>query len=224
MNKDSLLRAVVCQLRVASAAAIAVFVAACGGTAIGSSSPPDGGASDSGAQVGCPSLSDIDDGAALGNACASNGLYCTNDACDACTDACPAVACTDGKWARAVNTAICSADAGVTPTPDASIDTGTCTMLDAVGYDETCAADDDCVAVQAGEYCSNGQSCICPAASINVSGEASYDAMVQEALTSVQTSGESGCSCPFFGAAKCVAGMCTLCGGASGSVGCPDGG
>ncbi len=224
MSLWSAFRAVVCQLRLSSVAPIAVVLTACGGTVIEpSSSSPDGGAGDSGPLGGCPSLADIDDGAALGNACASERLYCANSACDPCAEACPAVTCTDGTWQPAVNTAVCGADGGVTP--DASAEASTCAMLDPVGYDATCASDDDCVAVPAGEYCSNGESCICDAASINVSGEASYDAMVQQALASVQTSGgPGGCSCPFFGTAKCVAGMCALCGGASGDTGCPDGG
>ncbi len=219
------LRAVVCQLRASTVAPIAIVAAACGGTVASTSSPStDGGAAGTDASVGCPDLSDIDDGAALGRACSSEGLYCTNVACDACTEACPAVACTQGEWSPAVNTAHCIGDASVTPTPDASDDASSCVQIDPAGYDEMCATDTDCVAVQEGDICANGQSCICLAGSINTSGSASYDAMVQQALMNVSPSGPPGCSCPYFGAPRCLEGMCTLCGGASGQAGCPDGG
>jgi hypothetical protein len=217
------LRAVVCQLRASAVAPIAI--AACGGTVESTSSPSaDGGASGTDASVGCPNLSDIDDGAALGRACSSEGLYCTNVECDACTEACPAVACTHGEWSAAVNTAHCIGDAGVTSTPDASADASECMAIGPAGFDEACGSDTDCVAVQAGEICSNGESCICLAASIDTSGEASYDSMVQQALMNVPPSAHPGCSCPYFGAPKCLGGMCTLCGGASQHAGCPDGG
>jgi hypothetical protein len=215
------LRAVVCHFRASTVVPIAVVLAACGGT-VAESSSPDGGAPDSGGSTGCPPLSDIEDGAALGGACASEGLYCTNVACDPCTEACPAVACTRGEWATAVNTAICSVDAGVAP--DASSDANACVTIGPAGYDETCASDDDCVAVQAGDICTTGGSCLCPAASINASGSASYDAMVQQALMNAPPTNPPWCSCPSFGAPKCLGGMCTLCGGASQHPGCPDGG
>jgi len=80
--------------------------------------------------------------------------------------------------------------------------------------------DTDCVAVSVGNVCNMG-GCLCNADAINVSGEASYQEMLKQVYASEMPT-QPGCSCPFFGNAKCIQGTCKVCGGASPA--CPDGG
>jgi hypothetical protein len=83
----------------------------------------------------------------------------------------------------------------------------------------------DCVLVSEGRICAGGDACLCPAGAINVAGQSRYIAQLDdlESRTSPSPSGIP-CMCPYFGSPRCVAGQCVLCGGASGSAGCPDGG
>jgi hypothetical protein len=74
--------------------------------------------------------------------------------------------------------------------------------------------------VSVGNVCNTG-ACLCGAGAINASGEASYQDMLKQVLAS-ENPAHPGCSCPFFGYAKCIQGACIVCGGASPA--CPDGG
>ncbi len=203
-------RAVLCQLL--AVPVIAVILAGCGGVTTTSSpghSSPDSGTPD--AATGCPSIADIDSGAALGKACATEGAYCTNQACDPCVDNCPAVSCTNGVWKKAINTALCTADAAPPP----------CPALDGSGFDQSCQSDSDCVAVAAGSFCPDGPQCLCGRDAINVKDQSKYDAKLQT-LRESQHDASVGCMCPFFGNPRCIANHCVMCGGAGQA--CPDGG
>lgn len=103
----------------------------------------------------------------------------------------------------------------------ASPDAGACARIDPSSYDPSCHADSDCVAIGVGTLCTNGPSCMCPAAAINVRDQATYESDLK-AIESTITPGPGGCHCPYFGSPRCSANHCVLCGGASGS--CPDGG
>jgi hypothetical protein len=70
-----------------------------------------------------------------------------------------------------------------------------------VGYDTSCNVDADCVNVFFGDLCGN---CLCPFASINVGGEAEYQA--ESAAKSVAHTGIV-CSCP-ASHAVCLGGTC----------------
>ena len=217
MNHFPFSCAALCHGPALRAIVIAGALAGCGGIATSSAdrSPSDASPPP---PTGCPSYHDIDVRAAEGKACAPEGTYCLDPACDPCTMNCPAVACTRGTWTPAVNTALC------TGTQDASVDTGACIVLDPATFDQTCKQDSDCLAATGGTFCSNAPWCMCPGATINVDGQSRYDAILQEIQSNLKP-GPGGCSCPFFGTPRCVAKLCTLCGGAAGnSPGCPDGG
>ncbi len=182
--------------RIASyAVAITLSLAGCGGMVAGS---PDGGS-------GCPSASDIQTQAAVGTACASDGLFCPEPDCDPCSQNCRAVECTQGVWEPAANTGICT------------MDSGHCVVIDLKSFDQSCNVDSDCMAVTSGTFCSGQAFCVCPTAAINVDGQSQYEADVQL----LQSLGPSMCGCPLFGTPRCFAHQCTICGGGQP---CPDGG
>jgi hypothetical protein len=133
------------------------------------------------------------------------------------------VSCTRGEWTTAVNTALCVGDASVSTRGDASPDAGACAQLDPTSFDQSCKSDSDCVAIDVGTVCVNGPSCLCPAAAINVVDQSSYEAELKAIESNVKP-GPGWCGCPFFGTPRCATGRCVLCGGASGSAGCADGG
>jgi hypothetical protein len=203
-------RAVLCHL---------VLVAACGG-AVEAPVIDDVGATK---PAGCPSVGDVDTGAALGKTCAPEETYCADPACDPCTRTCPAVRCTGGIWTRADNTAHCRPSEDASPGVDAGTDAKQCLTIDPSTFDRSCAIDSDCVTIAPGTYCSGDPWCMCPTASINVDGQSRYQQELQN-LQSTLTPGPRGCSCPFFGRPTCVAKQCVLCGGASNTPGCPDAG
>ena len=97
-----------------------------------------------------------------------------------------------------------------------------CVDIDVSTYDTSCNADSDCIIVNAGHICS-GYTCLCGNATINVDGQARYNA----AMSSL-TPGGPGCGCPAFGQARCVQSTCTYCPTSIGSepapAGCPDAG
>ena len=225
MTRPPFSRAVVCLARVIRGMAIAAApIVACGGNL---STPVDGGADGSSPATHCPSNAEIDANSALGQACAApEGTYCFNPTCDACNKSCPAVSCTNGTWKQAVNTAICTGqpDAGGSVDAGADADANVCITLDPSTYDHACTQDPDCMTVTGGTFCGNGPWCMCPAETINVDGKSRYDAELQN-IESHLKPGPGGCTCPFFGTARCVVGKCTLCGGAAGTPpGCPDAG
>lgn len=95
------------------------------------------------------------------------------------------------------------------PYPDA----GSCVDIDLSTYDQTCKADTDCIGVTAGVLCPGG--CACGGSTINVDGEARY----QAAVAAVET---AACPCVANGVPRCIQNRCTLCG--VGHPGCGDGG
>jgi hypothetical protein len=221
-----------CQGRVLRAIAVTMAVGACGGAVASSPSegePRDVGSSDASVppSASCPGTNDIDTKAAIGRACASEGAYCLNPACNPCTSACPAVACTHGTWTPAINTAICTTapDASPVLAHDSSaptLDGGACGTLDLSSFDTSCASDSDCLAAGGGTFCTGQPVCTCPGALINVKEQARYQAELLD-LESRFPPSRPGCNCPYFGRPTCVQGQCTLCGGASGvHPGCPD--
>jgi hypothetical protein len=214
----SLLRASVCHRRVACVIGVAMTLAACGGSVF-SPAASDGGSP--GPTNGCPSNQDIASGAALGGACSPEGTYCADLSCDPCRSECRAVSCTRGAWTTAVDTALCTGDAGG---GDASVIDAApvCMTLDPRSFDQTCAVTADCIAVTGGTFCSGQMWCMCPGETINAADKASYEAALQNIESTLQRA-PGGCSCPFFGSPWCNMGHCALCGGASGGA-CPDGG
>ncbi len=223
MTRLVLSRAVLCLGRVIRVMAIAAPLAGCGGNL---SVPADGGADGSSPASQCPSTADVDSNAALGRACAApEGTRCFDPTCDACTKSCPAVSCTQGTWKPAVNTAICTEppDAGGSVDARAPSDASVCIDLDLSTYDQSCKTDPDCFAVTGGTFCSNAPWCMCPAATINVDGKSRYDAALKDIQTRLAP-GPGGCTCPYFGAPRCILGKCALCGGAAGPADCRDGG
>ena len=167
-------------------------------------SPPD---ASSDAAAGCPTGADIQSQAAVGKACASEGLLCPQPDCDPCTQECRAVTCTGGVWVSTVNTGICI-DAG-----------GACVTIDPSTFDPSCKLDSDCMAIVSGTFCSGQPSCVCPGpVAINVAGQSQYQAQLQ----AVYSLGPPlGCFCPYVGHPRCVANVCTVCGDPNP---CPDGG
>ena len=208
MSLRLLSRAGLCQLL--SVPVIAITLAGCGGVAVSSpgNSSPDAGAPD--AATGCPSIPDINSGAALGKACWPEGAYCTDEACDPCTQNCPAVSCMNGVWKQAVNTALCTADAGTQ-----------CGEIDGSSFDQSCQSDSDCVAVTAGTFCAGAAQCLCGVDAINAKDQSQYQQQLS-AIEAQNPPGPGGCNCPFFGKPRCIAGHCQMCGGAAPA--CPDGG
>jgi hypothetical protein len=121
-----------------------------------------------------------------------------------------------------------SDDAPPPPPKDAAVDVqtdaGLCLTLDPAQYDNSCQVDDDCVAAGGGTFCDGKPWCMCPGATISASEKTRFDEALKQITSTVHESG-MGCMCPYFGKATCVAGACTLCGGAAGwHPGCPDGG
>lgn len=182
---------------VAHVVAIAAALMGCGGVVATS---PDASA------TGCPASSDIQTQAAVGKACASEGLYCPELNCDPCSQNCHAVTCNGGAWAPALNTGLCTDDAGA------------CMTIATSSFDQSCTLDSDCMAISSGTFCSGQPWCLCPSDAINVDGQSQYQADMQ-ALQSL--GGSLGCPCPFFGSPRCIGNVCTVCGGANP---CPDGG
>jgi hypothetical protein len=104
------------------------------------------------------------------------------------------------------------------PSEDARpADSGLCIDVDLSTYDTSCEVDSDCILVTGGRMC-DGRSCPCGGASINVDGQARYEAVFSTIHVAVW------CECQFFGSAQCVhgpsGGVCTYCP----SPGCRDGG
>jgi hypothetical protein len=87
---------------------------------------------------------------------------------------------------------------------NAGSDVDACSAIQASDYDQSCVVNSDCVAVAQGDTC---RRCACQSGAINRAALAGYHPVF----------GSSGpvCFCPFFGVPTCVAGVCTLCGGAS---------
>lgn len=107
---------------------------------------------------------------------------------------------------------------------DTQVDAGLCLTLDPSKFDNSCQIDDDCVTAGGGTFCDGKPWCMCPAATINASEKPRFDEALKQITSTVHESG-MGCMCPFFGKATCIAGACTLCGGAAGwHPGCPDAG
>jgi hypothetical protein len=215
--------AVLCHSRAARAFVIAIALAGCGGVveaSIDDRAVPDASSS-APPPTGCPIASDIDTGASLGKACAPEGTYCANPACDPCERTCPAVQCTQRVWTRAVNTALCtgSSDAAI---GDASGDGAVCIDIDPSTFDQTCALDSDCFEVTAGTFCGGAAWCMCGFAAINVDGQSRYQQDLQD--ISRLPPGPRGCNCPAMGRPACVAKQCVLCGGPASTPGCPDAG
>jgi hypothetical protein len=191
--------------------AIAVAAVACGGAVAADRQPSDGGPPPS--TSGCPAGADIRSGAAVGAACTPEGAYCPEPDCDPCTMACRAVSCAQGAWAKALNTADCTA----------GVDAAVCVEIDPTTFDQSCQMDRDCLAIAAGTFCSGMPPCFCPFAVINADGDGRYQALIQQAEQLAAPT--HGCFCPASGAPRCIQGSCALCGGASPShAGCPDGG
>jgi hypothetical protein len=221
--------AILCRSRALRVLAIAAALSGCGGAQVSS---VDGGAQISPVDApmtsptGCPSYREIDTNAAVGNACAPDEAYCLNPTCDPCNKNCPAVRCVHGTWRPAVSTAICAAkpDASMSGDTGAPPDGGACVTIDPLSYDQTCSQDSSCIRVTPGTFCQDAPWCSCGFATINVEGQSRYEAALQD--RSRLTPGPGGChSCPYLGTPRCVAGRCTLCGGAgSANDGCPDGG
>jgi hypothetical protein len=92
---------------------------------------------------------------------------------------------------------------------------GSCVNVDLSTYDQTCTADTDCIGVTAGQICTGG--CACGGSTINVNGEARY----QAAVSSVQT---LACPCAADGIPRCIQNRCTLSGGPGRPSGFGDGG
>ncbi len=208
MSLGLLSRAVLCQLL--SFPVIAITLAGCGGVTMSSpgKSNPDSGAPD--AATTCPSIADINSGAALGKACAAEGAYCTDQACDPCVQNCPAVSCTNGVWTKAINTALCTGDASTQ-----------CPTIDGSGFDQSCQSDSDCVAVTSGTFCAGAPQCLCGRDAINVKDQSNYEQQLSS-LEAQNPPGPGGCNCPFMGYPRCIADHCAICGGAAPA--CPDGG
>jgi hypothetical protein len=224
MATDSFSRAVLCRPRGLRVTAILIALSGCGG-AVASTSNGGPAADVSSTSPGCPSTSEIDGEAAVGQACAPEGTYCLNPACDACNMHCPAVSCTHGVWTPAVNTALCTSKPDAGPGIDATPDGGACIDLDPRSFDQTCSGDSDCVEVTGGTFCAGASWCTCGGESINVDDKSRYDTAFKN-IQSTLTPGPGGCFCPYLGSPRCAAGHCTLCGGPGGSPndGCPDGG
>jgi hypothetical protein len=215
--------AVLCHPHAAPGVVIALALAGCGGTveaSIVDRPVPD--ASSAPPPEGCPSESDIDTGAAVGKACAPEGTYCTNPACDPCARTCPAVQCTQRVWTRAVNTALCTGSSDAS-TGDAGSDGAVCIDLTPSTFDQTCTLDSDCFMVTGGHFCSGAPWCMCGLAAINVDGQSRYQQELKD-IQSRLTPGPRGCSCPFLGRPTCVSKQCVLCSGPSTTPGCPDAG
>jgi hypothetical protein len=110
----------------------------------------------------------------------------------------------------------CTLDGSVTIDAGAPGDSGVCVDIDLTTYDQTCNADSDCIDITAGVVCS-GQ-CACGGSTINVDGQARYEAAVAPVDT-------LGCPCPPDGITRCLQNHCTLCGfGPNQPPGCGDGG
>ena len=84
------------------------------------------------------------------------------------------------------------------------VDGGACTAgsISTAGYDVSCTADTDCVAVYAGTLCS---ACLCPNATINQGAAAAYSAVIAAADPS-----PPACLCPAYGQPTCIGGTCAL--------------
>jgi hypothetical protein len=99
-------------------------------------------------------------------------------------------------------------DAGRTDAP-------ACVNVDVSTYDTSCTQSSDCIDITAGQICTGG--CACGGTTINVSGQARYEA----AVAGIQT---GACPCPASGMPTCIANQCVLCFWNSSTPGCPDGG
>lgn len=222
-NPDDL-RASSCLFTGLRVIAIMVGMIGCGGAI----APSSGDGDPAKGVSSCPTSRELESGAAVGGACAQEGTYCADLQCDPCVRACAAVSCSGGHWSPAVDTAICTGDRDAGPvdtvgSADAGPDAVTCTRIDPSGFDRSCTEDPDCVAVSVGNVCNTG-SYLCAAGAINVSEKARYQDMLSQLLATVEpsNSSSSGCSCPFFGNARCIDNVCRTCGGAAPA--CPDGG
>jgi hypothetical protein len=204
-----------------------------GGLGCGAAVGPSGGDATTADGVspaqGCPSVDVLYRGTALGNACATEGAYCLDPSCDACRGPCPAVRCSRGVWTTAVDTALCLGDASASS--DAAVtdavslqDGAVCIDVAPSDYDRSCQADGDCVLMTAGTFCANGPRCFCADATINARDQARYAARWADVQALLADSTGPVCHCPASGMPRCVAGQCTLCGGAFGISTCPDGG
>ena len=99
-------------------------------------------------------------------------------------------------------------------------DSGGCVDIDLSSYDTSCQTDSDCIDVNAGTFCA-GYTCACGGSTINIDGEARYNA----AFYSIPAA--PGCSCPYLGNPRCVQARCVFCPApglaTTGPPGCTDG-
>jgi hypothetical protein len=76
--------------------------------------------------------------------------------------------------------------------------------VDTSTYDTSCSTNSDCMPITAGTLCS--PSCFCGGATINVDGQARYNAEVAPIT-------DEGCPCPYAGTPTCSNHQCILCKG-----------
>jgi hypothetical protein len=88
--------------------------------------------------------------------------------------------------------------------------------IDLSTFDTSCKVTSDCIDISSGDVCSDN--CNCGGSTINASGQARYDALINQLPPSAVD-----CFCPNLGTPTCVAGQCVVCGLGS-TVACPDGG
>jgi len=104
-------------------------------------------------------------------------------------------------------------DGGVYMAPDGA----TCVDIDLSTYDQSCAADSDCISITAGPICEG--SCECGGATVNASEQSRY----QNAIAPLAST-RGVCGCFAEGIPQCVHGTCTFCSLGSNGSGCIDGG
>ena len=117
-------------------------------------------------------------------------------------------------------------------TPDGGTsDSGACVTIGSADFDQSCQGDSDCFAISTTAdvgVCPNGPLCMCPFAAINVRDRGMYDARSKAAQSIIDDALNRGvpfmCGCPRFGAPRCIASRCEMCGGLAPNAACPDGG
>ena len=93
-------------------------------------------------------------------------------------------------------------------------DAQVCVNIDLATYDRSCQTSTDCVGIASGPIC-NGD-CACGGSTINLDGEARYNAALSGVTLGV-------CPCVAGGIPTCIQNVCTLC-GLGNQPPCPDGG
>jgi hypothetical protein len=204
-----------------------------GSSSGGSSSGSSSSGSSSGVTVSCVSidLSSYDQSCQHASDCIS---VLSGEVCDGqcnCPEA-PVNSSEQGRYDQAISSidfAMCGCTAEFPPqcvnglctsgpgeVDAGEADAGVCVDVDVSTYDTSCKADSDCIDITAGVLCT-GQ-CDCGGSTINVDGQARYEAAVAPVRF-------EDCPCAFGGPLRCIQNQCTRCAvGSNDPPGCSDDG